>query len=219
MEKRIQTIQAPFVSIARHRIQIDGKGVTTLVGFHGCPLRCKYCINPFSFSPDAKKVFLAPDELYQKVKIDELYFLATGGGVTFGGGEPLLYPDFITEFRRICGDSWHICAETSLAVPWENIQKASQAIDMFYIDCKDTNPETYLKYTGKDNSLMLSNIKKLTEIISPEKIIIRIPLIADFNTEEHQEKSKKIFSDMGITQFDLFAYTTEHSGQEKQATD
>lgn len=210
MIEKKQSVQAPFVSMARHRIQIDGNGVTTLVGFYGCPLRCKYCINPFSFSPDYEKIFLTPEELYTKVKIDELYFLATGGGITFGGGEPLLYPDFITEFRKICGDSWHICAETSLAVPWENIQKVIECVDVFYIDCKETDPEIYMQYTGKDNSLMLNNIKKLSKLVSPEKIIIRIPLIPDFNTEEYQQKSKEYFSGMSITQFDLFSYTTEH---------
>ena len=38
----------PLIGIARHRLTIDGEGVTTLVAFHGCPLRCKYCLNPTS---------------------------------------------------------------------------------------------------------------------------------------------------------------------------
>jgi len=32
--------------ISRHRLATDGEGVTTLVGFHGCPLCCGYCLNP-----------------------------------------------------------------------------------------------------------------------------------------------------------------------------
>lgn len=39
-------IVVPFVGTARHRINIDGKGVTTLAAFYGCPLICAYCINP-----------------------------------------------------------------------------------------------------------------------------------------------------------------------------
>ena len=35
----------PFIGIDRHRLGIDGVGVTTLAAFHGCPLRCKYCLN------------------------------------------------------------------------------------------------------------------------------------------------------------------------------
>ena len=29
-------------------------------------------------------------EILEEVMVDDLYFKATGGGVTFGGGEPLL---------------------------------------------------------------------------------------------------------------------------------
>ncbi len=180
------------------------------MGFYGCPLRCKYCLNPSSFSEDTKKFDFTPQKLYEKVKIDDLYFLATGGGVTFGGGEPLLYPDFINEFKEICGDSWHLCAETSLSVPWDNIKKTVDSIDTYYIDCKDIDPDIYMRYTGKDNSLMLSNIKKLAKLISPDRIIVRIPLIPNFNTEENQLKSQNFFSQLGLTQFDLFNYTTEH---------
>ena len=36
------------IGIARHRLQTDGQGVSTLVAFHGCPLHCKYCLNPQS---------------------------------------------------------------------------------------------------------------------------------------------------------------------------
>ena len=39
-------LTAPLIGINRHRLATDGKGVTTLVAFSGCPLRCKYCLNP-----------------------------------------------------------------------------------------------------------------------------------------------------------------------------
>ena len=46
--------RAPLIGISRLRIRTDGHGVTTLVAFHGCPLRCKYCLNPQGLSDDAK---------------------------------------------------------------------------------------------------------------------------------------------------------------------
>ena len=79
---------ADIFAIIRHRIPTDGDGVTTLVGLKGCPLACKYCLNPQCGT--AKSERLTADELYEKVRIDDLYFIATGGGITFGGGEPLL---------------------------------------------------------------------------------------------------------------------------------
>lgn len=199
---------APVITCDRHRLATDGVGVTTLVCFHGCPLRCQYCINPFSFAPDTRRTDMTPQQLYQKVKVDELYFLATGGGVTFGGGEPLLYPDFLAEFRRICGESWHLCAETSLNVPWEHVRKAAECIDVFYVDVKDTNPDIYRRYTGQENAQVLENLKKLTDMVGSDRIIVRLPLIPDYNTDEDRAGSQSLLTAMGLTQFDLFTYKT-----------
>ena len=201
-------ITAPIIACSRLRMQTDGKGITTLVCFHGCPLRCKWCINPFSFTPDTKRTQLTPQQLYDKVKLDELYFLATGGGVTFGGGEPLLYAPYLKEFRSICGDAWQLCAETSLNVPREMVQIAASCIDQFYIDCKDTNPEIYHSYTGKDNKQMLENLKLLLSLVGPERIVIRVPLIPDFNTDADRQASKALLESMGITHFNFFTYRT-----------
>ena len=197
---------APVITCARHRIQCDGQGITTLVAFYGCPLRCRWCLNPFSYDPAVRRTMMTPQQLYDRVKIDDLYFLATGGGITFGGGEPLLYPDFLAQFREIAPESWHICAETSLAVPWENVEKAAGCIDLFYVDCKDANPEIYRSYTGADNQRMIENLQKLLALVSPERIILRIPLIPEYNTADDQLSSRLFFEKMGITQFDLFPY-------------
>ena len=202
-------ITAPVITYTRHRMTVDGDGVTTLVCFHGCPLRCKYCLNPFSFAPDTKRTDMTAQMLFDKVKIDDLYFLATGGGVTFGGGEPLLYPDFLQEFWGLCGERWHLCAETSLNVPWENVQKAADCIDEFIIDCKDTNPTIYRRYTGIDNARMLENLEKLVHLVGTERIIVRIPLIPEYNTEEDRCKSQQRLQAMGITRFDRFTYLTD----------
>jgi pyruvate formate lyase activating enzyme len=200
------TVTAPIVTCARLRMQTDGKGITTLVCFHGCPLRCRYCINPFSFAEDTKRESLTPQQLYDRVKIDALYFLATGGGVTFGGGEPLLYGRFLQEFRQICGQDWHLCAETSLNVPREQVELVAGCIDHFYVDCKDTNPDIYRRYTGRNNEKMLENLRFLLSLVGPERITVRLPLIPEYNTEGDRQHSKALLQKMGIQKFDLFTY-------------
>jgi pyruvate formate lyase activating enzyme len=202
-------LTAPIVACSRHRMQVDGPGVTTLVCFHGCPLRCHWCLNPFTLDPGTKKEMLTPRQLYEKVRIDELYFLATGGGVTFGGGEPLLYSGFLQEFREICGSDWHLCAETSLNVPWENVVKAAACIDRFYIDCKDTDPDIYRRYTGRGNDEMLNNLRRLLKIVEPERITLRVPMIPAFNTQEDQIRSRNLLQTMGVINFDLLTYKTD----------
>lgn len=205
MENRSR-IQSPVAAVARHRMGLDGQGVTTLVCFHGCPLRCQYCINPFTWELPAKCQWMTPEMLYRRVEVDDLYFQATGGGVTFGGGEPLLQSAFIEEFGRLNRNRWHLCVETSLAVPWEDVERVARAVDMFYVDCKDTNPETYRRYTGQGNDQMLENLSRLVRQIEPERIVVRIPWIPGYNREEDRQKSKAILTKMGITQFDFLTY-------------
>ena len=202
-------VTAPVITYSRLRMTTDGEGVTTLVIFHDCPLRCKYCLNPYSFATDTKREDLTPEQLYDKVKIDDLYFVATGGGVTFGGGEPLLRADFLKEFRALCGDRWHLCAETSLNVPAEAVRTAAECMDMFYVDCKDTNPEIYKAYTGIQNTQMLENLRTLISLVGAERVVVRVPLIPGYNTESDREKSRALLESMGVTQFDFFTYKTE----------
>ena len=200
---------APIIGISRHRMASDGAGVTTLVGFHGCPLRCRYCLNPHSFAEDSKRLLLSPEELYERVKVDQLYFLATGGGVTFGGGEPLLYPAFLKEFRCLCGPHWRLCAETSLSVPWESVEMAAEVVDEFIVDCKDTDGDVYRRYTGQSNEGMLENLARLVALVGAERVTVRLPLIPAYNNEEDREKSAARLASLGVRRFDRFTYKTE----------
>ncbi len=201
-------ITMPVVSLNRHRLKTDGVGVTTLVASYGCPLACKYCINKRVLDPSilSKCVNMTPEQLYDKLKIDDLYFIATGGGVTFGGGESLLYADFIAAFREVCGDKWQITVETSLNVPTENLYTILPVADAFIVDIKDMNPEIYKAYTGRDNNRVIENLKILIKEKSPEQIRIRVPKIPEFNTKEDLESSVQILQEMGFTDIEVFPY-------------
>lgn len=131
----------PFIGVSRHRMATDGNGVTTLAAFHGCRLGCRYCLNPQCRVEDMQCLWHSPETLYEKIRADELYFLATGGGITFGGGEPLLYPDFIVRFREICGPQWKINVETSLNVAAANVEAIADVVDAWFIDVKDIDAD------------------------------------------------------------------------------
>ena len=196
---------ASIFGISRHRLTTDGEGVTTLVAFSGCPLRCKYCINMTCWD-DAKGHIYTPERLFEEVKIDQLYFLATHGGITFGGGEPLLQVEFIKAFRELCGLQWQILAETSLNVPFENVQTVDPILDGYIVDIKDMNPEIYQAYTGKDNSLVLANLEWLLKQGDPKRVMLRVPHIPDFNTDEDVAKSIERLKAMGVADVDEFQY-------------
>ncbi len=196
---------AKIFGISRHRLTTDGEGVTTLVAFSGCPLRCKYCLNKTSWELSKGRDY-TPEMLFEEVKIDQLYFLATHGGITFGGGEPLLQVEFIKEFRALCGPQWQLLAETSLNVPLKNVEALDPVLDGYIIDIKDMNPEIYKAYTGKDNALVLSNLEWILRHGDPNRIMVRVPHIPDFNSDEDVSRSMEQLKKMGVTNFNEFTY-------------
>lgn len=199
-------ITAPLIAINRHRLTTDGEGVTTLVGFHGCPLHCEYCLNAQCLQADGVWCRLTPGELYSEVEIDDLYFMATGGGICFGGGEPLLRSDFIKAFAEIMNPEWKLTIETSLNVPLENVKAIASLVQMWYVDIKDMNPEIYKAYGRKENKQVVSNLQWLAANGYADKVIVRLPLIPEYNTDEDRQRSQQQLEEMGFTNFDKFNY-------------
>ena len=195
----------PLLGLSRLRMGTDGAGVTTLIAGAGCPLNCRWCINRRLLREAPAEHVTAP-ALIERVRIDDLYFRATGGGVTFGGGEPLLHAAFIRRFRALCPDEWRLCAETSLSVPEELLKLAVGAVDTFIVDCKDMNGEIYRRYTDGDSSRMEENLRFLLEAVGADHIVVRVPRIPEYNTAEDQAKSVERLRSMGIAKLDLFDY-------------
>lgn len=202
MEKQRATI----IGIARHRLSTDGDGVTTLVVFHRCPLRCRYCLNPQSLKDSGRFRKYSPEELYSETRIDELYFIATNGGVTFGGGEPCLRPQFIREFRELCGPAWQLNLETSLNVPSANVEVLLPVVNTLIIDIKDMNPDIYRSYTGQCNDLVLDNLRLIADAGRQSDCVVRLPLIPNYNTEADRIASRKALGILGFDRLDLFTY-------------
>ena len=192
--------------ISRLRMGIDGDGIRELILTAGCPLRCKYCINPFTWDNSEPIGQMTAQDIYERIKIDRPYIIATNGGITIGGGEPLLQPQLFRDMREVCDDEMTIYAETSLNVEWKNVEIATEYTDCFYIDIKAMDEEIYENYTGSSISRVIDNLKQLLAIKGPENIVVRIPLIPNITDEEKQLHFKAKLQDMGVTKFDLFNY-------------
>jgi pyruvate formate lyase activating enzyme len=203
--KSMDELRFPLLALSRLRMGTDGKGVTTLAAGAGCPLSCRYCINR-RLLKEAPQEFVTAEELLERVRIDDLYFRATGGGVTFGGGESLLHAEFICRFRDLCPPEWRIAAETSLAVPREHLLAAMSAVDEFIVDCKDMDPDIYRRYTGGDVRLMKDNLEILLASCGAERLLVRVPYIPGFNTAEDQARSAEALREMGVMRLELFDY-------------
>lgn len=94
------SIKAPIFAISRLRTGTDGSGITILVTFMGCPLQCKYCLNKKCHEPiyesDGKTLrkgimLLTPQELYDLVKIDNIYIFRVLEAVSVLAVASLLY--------------------------------------------------------------------------------------------------------------------------------
>ncbi|MCD8393825.1 MAG: radical SAM protein [Bacteroidales bacterium] len=194
------------MSVNRLRIGRDGSGVTTLVAFYGCPLHCRYCLNPRCHREGKLNHTVTPEALIETLKIDDLYFRATGGGVCFGGGEPALQVDFIKKFRRLGPKHWRITLETSLNVPTDNILRLFPIVNEWIVDVKDMRLEVYRSYTHADITPVLANLQVLAQ--QPERCLIRVPIIPDYNTAEDAKESVSRLQTLGFSRFDVFTYTT-----------
>lgn len=198
---------APFIGIRRHRLATDGQGIRTLAAFHGCPLSCKYCLNPSCLDSSSDKIqHKTSEEVVNILRKDSLYFLATKGGVTFGGGEPLLYAEFIKEIIEKYGAHLDVTLETSLNVPRKSLEIILPYIQEFIVDIKDMNPQIYKAYTGRENNQVKDNLEWLIQHGHADKIICRIPYIPNYNDNTAQVESIRELKQMGITRFDKFNY-------------
>lgn len=199
-------MEAPLIGLSRHRISVDGEGVTTLVAFHGCPLRCRYCLNAQCLQPDGISRTITPEQLLDECMLDDLYFQATGGGITFGGGEPLLRSLFIEAFARIAPPAWHITVETSLNVAHHHLERVQPYISQYIVDVKDMNAAIYRAYTTRDNATTLGNLQWMAANGMADKVHIRLPEIPDYNTIADIDKSQKTLEAMGFHDFERFTY-------------
>lgn len=205
-------LEAPIIGISRFSVGRDGNGITTLVAFQGCTLRCKYCINPDCWKPEDNFKHYTPQDLFDELKKDDVYFRSTDGGVTFGGGEPALRADFIAEFRKICGTDWKIRIETSLNCEPKYMEILAPVIDEWIIDTKAEKPTTYLRYTGGRQSYLKFNLNLLTKQldVSQEKITLKVPIIPDYVSEaEVRDTFVKYRRQFPNAKIDVVRYVTE----------
>lgn len=190
----------------RHRIGVDGEGVTTLVALRECPLKCRYCINDECHSVPERPLCYNASQLVERCRIDNLYFLATNGGICVGGGEPLLHPQFICELREQMPAEWRLTLETSLNVPRRTVERLVDMIDAWIIDVKDMNPTIYRSYTDCSNERVADNLRLLAERGLQSKCVLRLPLIPDYNTDADRDASEQMLRQMGYESFDRFDY-------------
>ena len=176
----------------------------------GCGVCKEVCKNPDSCAlcgecaencpAEARKLYgrkYTADELYEIISADIDYYRSTGGGVTFSGGECMLYPDFVAELAEKCAKSGvSVAIDTAGNVPWSSFEAVLPHVSLFLYDVKALDPELHRRGTGADNLLILENLERLLQ--TGREVIIRTPVIPAYNDGTQLKLIKKYCSDRGL---------------------
>lgn len=193
----------------------DGEGIRTTIFLCGCPLRCKWCANPDSWSiTESSQRKLCVEEVIKKVKRDEIFYRFSNGGVTFSGGEPTVQKEFLRELSQkiseIGIDMW---IETCGEFIWEEVEDIFGYFSHAFMDIKCMDNNLHKAMTGKGNTLILENIKKVYNSGLP--ITIRIPLIKEVNLSEENLVATAEYIRNYIPNADLELLPYHNLGREK----
>ena len=165
---------------------------------------------------EARKLYgksYSAEELHQIILADRDYYLATGGGVTFSGGECMLYPDFLAELAQKCvGSGIRVAIDTAGNVAWSHFERILPFADCFLYDIKALDPQLHRAGTGADNALILANLEKLLH--TGKSVIIRTPVIPGYNDGEELERIRRYCAARGLPH-ETLAYHT--FGESKKA--
>ncbi len=170
--------------------------------------QCKQCGACAESCPaGARKLYgkqIALDELMRVIEADKPYFDATGGGVTFSGGECMLYPEYLTNLAKLCHErNISVAIDTAGCVPYSSFEALLPYVDLFLYDVKCIDPELHKKGTGADNTLILQNLERL--IKENKSIIVRVPVIPNFNDGDELERIKDFCEQRALT-YELLPY-------------
>ena len=124
-------------------------------------------------------------EIMAVVDKDAKYYTASGGGVTFSGGEASLHFDLLTELLTASrARGYHTALETNGLIPPRRLERLLPLIDLFLFDVKHTDPAAHEKWTGAPLDPVLRTLEALDA--GNAKVILRCPIIPGVNdTEAH----------------------------------
>ena len=162
-------------------------------------------------------------EVMAEVEQDIIFYDQSGGGVTFSGGEPLMQPEFLLALLNQCqAQQIHTAVDTNCYAEPKIVEMVSERTDLFLCDLKHMDNEIHERFTGVGNTLILDNIRRLSE--AGKEIVIRMPVIPGFNDEKANIEAtgkftaslrKESLGLQGVSRIDILPFN--RGGKEKSA--
>ncbi len=195
------------ISDIQHFSVGDGDGIRTTVFLKGCSLRCPWCHNPETISAAPQTLTFAQagrtvtygrrmnvEAVVDEVLEDTDFYRTSGGGVTLGGGEPLLQSEAVAELAKALRDKdIHVIIDTAGHIPWEAFERVLPYANTFFYDWKTSDAALCRNTLGGDIDRIRSNLGRL--VASGAAVRVRIPLIPGVNTSP--EATDAMISDLG----------------------
>ena len=176
---------------------VDGPGIRFVVFMQGCPMRCKYCHNPDTWSFSGGMEYSAEEVAARALKYKS-YFQGDGG-VTVSGGEPLAQIDFVCELFKILKQSGvHTALDTS-GITFDggdaaSVKKHAELLkytDLVLLDIKHIDDERHKALTGHPNKNPLAFAKYLSD--SGKDTWIRHVLVSGITDDDNYLKKLRDF--------------------------
>ena len=185
---------------------VDGPGIRFVVFMQGCHLKCKYCQNRDTWDINSGEQYTVK-QVVEKIMRYKNYIVASNGGVTLSGGEPLLQQDFVISlFQELKKQNISTCLDTSgMFTITDKIKQIVDLTDIFLLDIKSINDETCKWLTGSSNKLELEFAKYINE--KNKRIWIRqvlVPGITD--KKEDLLKLKDFLKTINVEKFEFLPY-------------
>jgi pyruvate formate lyase activating enzyme len=176
---------------------VDGPGIRFIVFMQGCPLRCLYCHNPETWGFDGGDEKTA-GEVFEEIKKYKNFMNASGGGVTFSGGEPMSRPKFLEALLMLCKEEGiHTVVDTSgFTLITETVKRIVEMTDLFLLDVKSMNANMHQIITGESNQNTIAFAEYLASVNKP--VWMRYVVVPQLNDRVHcQRKLAKWAAGLG----------------------
>lgn len=145
------------------------------------------------------------EEMFEYLKKDKVFYDASGGGVTIGGGEAACFPDFVLPLiEKLHGENIKVAIDTCGYVDTEGGRAVYQNADLILFDIKGL--DRHKENTGVENDMIWENLAWLNSI--HKDVIIRMPIIPGHNDdwEEIRREADRLARFSCIKRVDILPY-------------
>lgn len=146
-------------------------------------IECKKCV--LVCPTGAKRTLVNKrtlSDIAEEVYKHNIFFRYSGGGVTFSGGEPFYQIDVLKKLtNKFYDDGISLSIETSGYWNWDTAKYILSKMDLIFVDIKVMDNKKHKYFTGKENTRILENIKKISKL--GINTVVRIPLIKGVNSD------------------------------------